>query len=198
MIARSPIGQVSLILAYTIFDAWCNGLAISLLISDRLSAFVSTPEEAQETALLFAKVASTALGLGIFIFALITEKDSQGNIKSHSAGLVLAIISFVMSAVGFLLVVIPPGVSTMNWTLLLTVKVFFSVLIAAMSPYGIWHISRNLAVTYSSTFDTFMHNVIAKTHERMNKQLEEIVQGKPKPAKTNTPNLSVTKFNNAI
>lgn len=181
VIARSPIGQVLLILLLVTFDAAANSLAISILFVERIREFIAIGstfgaqdvEQAQQMAIRFSMVASVCLGLGIFITSLLTERIGKV-VKSHPASIWLALTSFVLSFVGFVMVIIPQGEYSF-WNLmgspLFVIKLFFVFVLAAFSPYLTAILSHNLAQTYSQTFDLFMDEVIAKTHEKMKDQL---------------------------
>lgn len=201
---KSPIGQVSVIMLCIAFDAFTNGLAIANLVEDRLEIFydtdnalVATGAEHKGDAIMFAVVASVAIGFGIFIFSLLTEveEDEDGEVigvKSHNAGIILAVLSFVMSATGFLLVLLPEGVNVV-WDTRMYVRVFFSLLIAAFSPYTVWHLSLNLAVKYFKIFDFFIGNMLEKTHDKLNEQLEGMLNKDKRPPLTVSARNTVTQ-----
>jgi hypothetical protein len=199
--SRSPIGQVFLIILFTVFDGFTNMHSIALLLEDRVGAFVADPTQAQETSKDYALLASIAIGTGICMFNLITEVDDNNEIKSHRASIVLSFMSYLITMVGAMLFIIPPGTKEVSWTLFLIIKIILANFIAALSPYIVWNASRNLALTYSATFDGFMDAMIDKTHTKMTEQIDTALEKKKR-----RPTFSISsnnqdspyKFNNAI
>ncbi len=189
MVARSPIGQVTLIIALIVFDASVNTIAISQLFADRiitLDALVGGAGDAQALGVRFGAIASVCLGFGIFIMALIvqTQKDEKGKeLKneqgeplyfSHKSSKVLAYTSFLMSLVGFVMLVAPQGAQNFSFLQepIFIIKVAFSVVLAGFSPYLTYQVSHNLAHSDPDTFLEVNQYVTAYTRETIREQLQ--------------------------
>jgi hypothetical protein len=99
-------------------------------------------------------------------------------------------MSFVITMVGAILFFIPPGTQQVVWTPFLIAKITLATFIAALSPYIVWNSSRNLALTYSGTFDKFMNSMIVKTHDKMTEQVNTSLQNK-----VDSPPLTVSTRN---
>lgn len=148
VVFRSLIGQVILLLSLILFDGISNSFAIAQIFEKRVAEY--NWEYSLWLVLSVSAVASFCLGLGIFATAIINE-------KTRKASNLLALISFVMSFIGFVMLVMPENIQSFNELLtpyMITV-LFFCAVLAGFSPYLMGVLSRNVANTNQEAFRKF-------------------------------------------